>query len=348
MNSRERVIKTYNLQLPDRVPIDFCADNLVYNSLMEKVGVRSQLELMEHLHIDFRWAKPKWIGPELKTHDGIKTDFLGIPREGVCFGFAVRNPLADIETIKDVEDYNWPLPEYWDYDIYVEEAKRFWEEGYAVYGGQESWLLIAACDLVGFEKFMMLMINNPELANKVLEKLTDFFIGCSKIMFEKGKGYVNIFLNGDDFGHQHGPLISLALWKRLVKPHIKRIFAVAKEYGLLITHHSCGSISLFLDDLIEIGLDAIEPIQVSAYNMDFESLVKRFKGRVVLHGSIDTQKTLPFGTVDDVRQEVISRIRLFKDQGGFVIGPSQHLLTEIPLDNILTMYQTAYEFGVIN
>jgi uroporphyrinogen decarboxylase len=208
LNSRERVIKTYNLELPDRIPIDFCADELVYNALIKKVGVSDQLKLMEYFHIDFRWAKPKWIGPMLKFPNGTKIDYFGVPREGVGFGYAVRHPLAYIKSIKDIEKYDWPKAEYYDYDIYVEEAKRFREEGYAVYGGNWCWFLAAATDLVGYEKFMIMMVDKPDLVYKLIEKVVDFFYETSKIMFEKGKGYVDIFFTGDDYGQQNGPLIS--------------------------------------------------------------------------------------------------------------------------------------------
>jgi len=347
MTSKERVIKTYNFQIPDRIPIDFCADEPVYDALIKKTGVKDQLELMKYFHVDFRWARPKWIGPELKTIDGKRTDYFWIPREGVDFGYAVEHPLVNIETIKDVENYNWPKPEYYDYDVYLEEAKRFSEEGYAVYGGHWGWFFGAATDLVGMEKFMMMMFDKPDVAYKVMEKITDFFYECSKIMFQKAKGYVDIFFTGDDYGQQNGPLVSLSMWRNLIKPHIKRLYSLAKQYDLYITQHSCGSITYVLNDLIELGLNAIEPVQVRAYDMSFESLVKRYKAKVVLQGSIDTQKTLPFGTTENVKQEVLSRIRLFKDKGGFVIGPSQHLLSEIPLENIIMMYDTAYNFGKI-
>ena len=263
------------------------------------------------------------------------------------FGYAVEHPLAHIETVKDVENYNWPKPEYYDYDVYLEEARRFGDEGYAVYGGHWGWFFGAATDLVGMEKFMMMMFDKPDVAYKVMEKITDFFYECSKIMFQKAKGYVDIFFTGDDYGQQNGPLVSLSMWRNLIKPHIKRLYSLAKQYDLYITQHSCGSITYVLNDLIELGLNAIEPVQVRAYDMSFESLVKRYKAKVVLQGSIDTQKTLPFGTTENVKQEVLSRIRLFKDKGGFVIGPSQHLLSEIPLENIIMMYDTAYNFGKI-
>ncbi|MGZ5550369.1 MAG: uroporphyrinogen decarboxylase family protein, partial [Nitrososphaeraceae archaeon] len=147
-----------------------------------------------------------------------------------------------------------------------------------------------------------------------------------------------------DYGQQNGPLMSLDMWRKLIKPHIKRLYSLAKKYDLYITQHSCGSVTYVLKDLVELGLNVLEPIQVRAYDMDFESLVNKYNGKVVLQGSIDTQKTLPFGTPEDVRNEVISRINLFKDKGGFVLGPSQHLLKEIPLENIIIMYKTAYEY----
>jgi len=345
MRSKERVIKTYDFKIPDRIPIDFCADEPVYDALIKKIGVKDQLKLMEYFKIDFRWARPKWIGPELKTIDGKRTDFFWIPREGVGFGHAVKHPLANAETIRDVENYNWPKPEYYDYDVYLREAKKFSDEGYAVYGGHWGWFFGAANDLVGMEKFMMMMYDKPDVAFKIMEKTTDFFYECSKIMFEKAKGYVDIFFTGDDYGQQNGPLVSLSMWRNLIKPHVKRLYSLAKQYDLYITQHSCGSITYILNDLIELGLNAIEPVQVRAYDMGFESLVDRYKGKVVLQGSIDTQKTLPFGTPEDIKEEVLSRIKLFKDKGGFVLGSAQHLLSDIPLENILVMYETAYNYG---
>lgn len=352
MNSRERVLKTINFQIPDRIPLDFCAVTPVYEELIKKLNLKNEFELLEYFHIDFRWAQPKWIGPELKDVDGNKTDYFWIPRKGIKFGYAIQNPLSHIKTIKDFEKYivnnNWPKPEYWDYDNYVENAKKFRNEGYAVYGGQYGWVFTAALNLVGTSKFMIMMIENPTLAFKIMEKITDFFYSCNKIMFEKAKGYVDIYLTGDDYGQQNGPLISYSLWSELIKPHLKRLYSLAKEYGLYITHHSCGSITYILDDLIEIGVNTIDPVQVRAYDMNFESLVKRYAGRIVLQGSIDTQKTLPFGTKEDVKKEVISRINFFKNRGGFILAPTQNLLSEIPMINILSMYKTAFEYGKLN
>lgn len=348
MISRDRVIKTYNFEIPDRIPLDFCADDPVYDALIEKVGVNNQLELMEYFNIDFRWARPKWIGPQMKDLKGRRTDYFGIPREGVDFGYAVEHPLAGIESIDDIERYNWPKAEYYDYGVFAEEAKIFSQQGYAVYGGHWGWFLAAASDLIGMEKLMILMVEKPEIAYKLFERIVDYFYECSENMFQKAKGYVDIFFTGDDYGQQNGPLMSLEMWQKLIKPHIKRLYSLAKKYDLYITQHSCGSITYILDELIDLGLNAIEPVQVRAFDMGFESLVKRYAGKVVLQGSIDTQKTLPFGTEEDVRNEVISRIKLFQYKGGFVLGPTQHLLTEIPLKNILAMYGAANKNNLVS
>ena len=347
MTSKERVLITYEFKLPDRVPVDFCACEAVYNSLIEKLKVRGQLELMEALHVDFRWARAPWIGPELKAPDGTSTDHFGIPRAGVGdFGYPVDHPLKNISSVKDIENYPWPSPDFFDYDVFREECERF--QDYAVLGGGWSWFSNAAMDLVGMEKFLILMYDEPYLAYRLMERICDFFGEVSRRMFDIAKGKLDIFFTGDDYGTQQGPLISLSLWRKLVKPHIKKLYTLAKSHGLRIMQHSCGSVEVFLPDLIEIGLDAIEPVQVRARDMDIEYLIKKYRGKLIFHGSIDTQHTLPFGSVEDVKREVLHRIKLFKYSRALVIAPTQHLLPEIPLENILTMYETTYEYGKLN
>jgi len=110
-------------------------------------------------------------------------------------------------------------------------------------------------------------------------------------------------------------------------------------------HHSCGSVARFIPAFLEMGLHILEPIQVRAAGMDPAELAPRFGGKLCFHGSIDTQRTLPFGTPDDVRREVRERVRTFKPYGGFTIAPSQHLLSDIPIENIVAMYEEAWAAG---
>jgi uroporphyrinogen decarboxylase len=344
MTSKERVLRTYNFQPADRIPIDFCACQEVYDRLCAHYGVGSGLDLMQTLHVDFRWARPKWIGPELKDAQGHPTDYFGIPRAGVGdFGYAVAHPLADVSSMAEVEAYPWPTAEMWDYDVYAEECRRFAE--YAVYGGGWCWFFDAAIDVVGMERWMVMLVEQPEICHAILGKIAEFFYRCTAIMFQKAGDQTDIFFTGDDYGSQSGPLISLPMWRRFVRPHVERLYGLAHSYGLKVMQHSCGSVAAFLPDLIECGLNIIEPVQVRACGMDPKRLVADFGGKLCFHGSIDTQGTLPFGTPDAVRREVIERIETFRPYGGFTIAPTQHLLPEIPTANIVAMYETAWDCG---
>ncbi len=343
MTSKERVLRTYHFEKPDRVPIDFCACEEVYQRMQDHFGT-DQLGMLEKIHVDFRWARPAWIGPALVSEEGIPTDYFGIPRAGVGdFGYPLQRPLAHLESEKDLEAHPWPTAEMWDYEVFAEECERF--EQYAVYGGGWAWFFEAAAELVGMEKFFVMLYDDPALAYKLITRVADFFYDISKRMYEKAGDKVDIFFMGDDYGTQSGPLISLKMWRKFIKPHLARLYDLAKEYDLLIMQHSCGSVVEFLPDMMELGLNIIEPVQVRAYGMDPKELVNKFGGKLCFHGSMDTQQTLPFGTPEDVRQEVLDRIATFREVGGFTISPTQHLLPEIPLENILTMYETAYQYG---
>ncbi len=342
MTSKERVLRNYTFQPIDRFTIDFCASTDVYTSLKAYYGVKSDLELMETLHVDFRWPRPKWIGFPLEDEQGRPTDYFGIPRGGAGdFGYALVHPLAEVSCIADVEAYPfWPDPDMWDYDVYEQEAAQFPE--YAVYGGAWAWFFDAASDLVGMDRFFLLMYDRPEVAHRILEKTTGFMERTSGIMLQKAGRYIDICFTGDDYGFQSGPMMNMRMFDEFVRPYLQRIYDVAKRHGKLMMHHSCGSVASLIPTFMEMGLNILEPIQCRAAGMDPHELASRYGGKLCFHGSIDTQQTLPFGTPEDVRRQVRERIRTFKPYGGFTIAPSQHLLCDIPLENIAAMYDEAW------
>lgn len=344
MTPKERVLRNYSFQPIDRFSIDFCACSEVYATLREYYGTQDDLELMRRLHVDFRYPKPEWIGPPLETASGLPTDYFGIPRSGVGdFGYAVENPLAQVTTIAEVEAYAWPTVDMWDYDKYAEDCSRFPE--YAVLGGMWGWFFEAAAELVGMERWLMMLYDLPEVAHAILGKIVDFMEGCSEIMFQKAGKYVDICFTGDDYGVQNGPMLSMSMFAKFVRPYLQRMYDVGKRWGKPVMHHSCGSVATYIPAFLEMGLDILEPIQVGAAGMAPGELARQYGGRLAFHGSIDTQATLPFGTPEDVRQEVRQRVETFRPYGGFTIAPSQHLLPEIPTENIVAMYEAAYEYA---
>jgi uroporphyrinogen decarboxylase len=347
MTSKERVLCNYTFQPVDRFSIDWCACSEVYQRLQGYYGVESDLDLMEVLHVDFRWPRPEWIGPELVDVHGRPTDYFRIPRAGVGdFGYPVERPLADVSSVAEVEAYPWPTVDMWDYDRYVEECERF--EEYAVYGGVWGWFFEAAAELVGMERWFYMLYDHPELAHAILRKIVDYMVGVSEAMFQKAGRYIDICFTGDDYGFQRGPMVGRDLFDRFIRPYLQRIYDVGKRHDKLVMHHSCGSVAAFIPTFMEMGLDILEPVQPRAAGMDPVELAGKYGGRLCFHGSIDTQHTLPFGTPDDVRRQVRERVETFKPYGGFTISPSQHLLPEIPTENIVAMYEAAWEYAWID
>jgi uroporphyrinogen decarboxylase len=343
MTSKQRVLRNYSFQPIDRFTIDFCASSDVYARLRQHYGVATDLDLMETLHVDFRYPKPNWIGFPLTDAEGHPTCYFGIPRAGVGdFGYPLRHPLAGVQSIAEVEAYPyWPTAEMWDYHQYAEDCQRF--EEYAVLGGAWAWFFEACSELVGMEHWFYLLADKPEVARAMLEKATTFMERTSELMFEKAGKNIDICFSGDDYGVQCGPLMGKRMFNDFVRPYLQRIWDVGRRNGKLVMHHSCGSVAALVPTFIEMGLNILEPIQVGAANMDPAELARKHGGKLCFHGSIDTQRTLPFGTPDDVRAEVRQRVETFRPYGGFTISPSQHLLEDIPTENIVAMYDEAWK-----
>ena len=343
-SSKERALRNYRFQPVDRFTIDWCACTEVYARLKAHYGLATDLDLMERLHVDFRYPKPAWIGPPLVDAQGRATDYFGIPRAGVGdFGYALEHPLAGVSSIAEVEAYAWPTADMWDYDRYAEACAGF--QDYAVLGGAWGWFFEAACELVGMAQWFRLLYDQPDVATAILERIAGFMESTSEIMFQKAGAYIDICFTGDDYGSQRGPMLSRAMFERFVRPYLQRMYSVGKRHGKLVMHHSCGSVADLIPTFMEMGLDILEPIQVGAAGMDPVTLARQYGGRLGFHGSIDTQHTLPFGTPEDVRREVRERVETFRLYGGFTISPSQHLLPEIPTENIVAMYEAAWEYA---
>lgn len=352
MTSKERVLRTIEHKEPDRVPLSYSSFPEgwpeVQDCLRDYLKVKDNKELLKVLGIDTRIIRAPYIGPELKEYpDGTCEDIWGVRATKEAMGtYSVscyEPPLKDVSSLTDIEQYSWPNPDWFDYTCIAEECKNY--EEYAILSGAWSPLTCDAYHLMGMETFMVNIIENPEIIHALLDKITDFYFEVSRRTFEAAKGKIDIFFMGDDYGMQDGLLFSRKMWKEFVAPRLAKLFRLAKEYNLKVMLHSCGSIREIIPDLIGLGLDVLDPIQVRAHNMNPYELKKEFGKKLCLHGSIDTQRTLPFGSPRDVAEEVKERIKLLGSEGGFILGPSQDFLPDIPVENIVTMYETARECG---
>ncbi|MEK7204292.1 MAG: uroporphyrinogen decarboxylase family protein, partial [candidate division NC10 bacterium] len=178
-----------------------------------------------------------------------------------------------------------------------------------------------------------------------MDRYVDFWVRLTERALREVGDLVDLAMFGDDLGTQQGPVMSPALYRRLIKPYHARMARAVKHFHKPLLLHSCGSVAAFIPDLIEIGFDAIHPVQVSAKDMDSARLKGEFGRDITFWGGIDTQRVLPRGTPAEVREEVRKRIADLGPGGGYVLGAVHNIQAEVPVENILAMFEAAREFG---
>ncbi len=342
MTAKERFRATVCRQPVDRPCVDYEANPDVSEALCRHLDLSDLEALRQALGSDLRnlvSAAPYTGEPFPPMPDGAPRDYFGVPdSRGTYSSTVYRPPLASVETVAEVEAHPWPCAGDFDYS-----GLRALCEAHADYvtcGGAWSPMLCTAMHLTGMVEFLELMASKPAVAEAILEHLCEFFYRYSERYFEATRGVLDVFFMGDDFGIQTGPMISPAMFQRFLLPRLKRLYGLAKDHGLPVMMHSCGAIHPLIPDLIDIGLDILDPIQVRAADMDIEGLKRDFGRDITFHGSIDTQQTLPRGSVADVEAEVRARLDLFAEDGGFICCGSQHYMIDIPPENILAIYRT--------
>lgn len=200
--------------------------------------------------------------------------------------------------------------------------------------------------LRGFSQYLMDTVLNPSLIEAIMDRVLEIFVERSRgIMAEIGD-LVDVVYVADDLGAQNGPLFSPRTYRQLLKPRQKKLFeAIKHKNAVKILYHTCGSVVEFIDDLAEVGVDILNPVQTSAAGMDPKTLKERFGGKVCFWGGIDTQSILPFGTPEQVREEVRRCIDAFAPGGGYVAAAVHNIRPEVPPENIVAMVEAVHEFG---
>jgi uroporphyrinogen decarboxylase len=340
MNSKERVLTAFEHREPDRLPLWYGASEALTTHLMRECQVADEEELMERLHIDFRRVHERYIGPNL----GTKT-YWGIERGGAHYGQPLTHPLAGVETVQEVEAYSgWPSPDWFDFSHLRKECEQW--RNYAIIGGPWVVVFTDATELVGMSEFFMKMHTHPEVMQAVMNRVGDFYYEMAVRFFESAGDLLDIFFFGDDMGTQQSMIISLPHWREFCKPHISRFLQLGRQTGLKTMFHSCGAVRKMIPDLVELGLDALNPIQVRAKGMDLRELKTEFGAKMTFHGGFDHQQVLPFGSVSDVRNEVHRVVDIMSPGGGYCLAPSHDLmLDEFPVENVIAMYDEAFSYG---
>jgi uroporphyrinogen decarboxylase len=238
----------------------------------------------------------------------------------------------------DVDKFDWPDPEkYLDRDEAARRAKAV-DDRYARMGVLWSAHFQDACSAFGMENALVNLMMNPDMFKAVIDKITDFYLKANELFFEATKGYIDVVLIGNDFGSQTGLMVDPESLREYVFPGTKLLIDQAKSYGLKVMHHSCGSIFPIIDDLVDLGVDVIHPIQALASDMDAPNLKNHFDGKVAFCGGVDAQYTLVKGSPNDVKGKVEVLKELFPT--GLIISPSHEaVLPDIPPANIEALFK---------
>lgn len=357
-SARERVKTAVTHREPDRVPIDFWATPEVRRVLKRRLGIDEDEALLQHLGVDFRvLAGPIYRGPALQAADGIATDIWGVPRRTVTFGDGdhrgsyqelAGSPLAGMTSVAEIDRYpGWPSADWWDYSALAEDCRRS-RGACVVFVGDRTdraAQLKPAMYLRGIEQTMLDLSLCPELIECIIAHITAYYAEFLRRVFTAAEGGIDIFLMGDDFGTQSAPLVSPAMWDHFFARGFQQYIDEAHRHGIAVMHHSCGSVRPLIPRFIDAGLDILQSLQPRAAGMELAGLKRDFGADLALHGSVDIQQTLPYGTPADVEAEVQSRMDAGKPGGGFIICTAHNIQADTPVDNVLALIDAYHRYG---
>lgn len=347
MTSKERVRASYMHQEVDRVPAAFEGVGNVKDKLMKHYGFNDHSQLMEKFGIDIVYVSPKYVGPELKVYtnkDGkkVKETFWGYEETFHDTGLDIYAttsyfPLNGVESIEEMKDFKFPDPDWFDYSDIEAQCDKYSDK--AIMIGHEGPFQIVTY-LMEMDQFFISMIEEPEVAKKILEGINQFELEYYKRIFEAGKGKIDVLRTHDDYGTQISLLFSMDMWREYYKENTKKLVQLAHSYNAFFQQHSCGAVGPIIPELIDCGVDALEPIQKVA-GLEVETLANLFGGKIAFHGGVDTQQILPYGTVEEVKAETEKFIQTLGKEGGYILMASQGFEGDVPIENIEVVYSVS-------
>lgn len=234
---------------------------------------------------------------------------------------------ADAKTVEEIEAFpNWPDIQYVHFAGFEAQYARIKDYDMALFSGAWAPVWHLLTDFFGMENCFVKMYTHPDVVSAVMRKMTDFYLALNKRFFEKYGHLTDVFFFGNDMGSQLDCMISPDMFRTFIFPFYKQLVDQAKSYGKAVALHSCGAIDKLIPDIINLGVDVLHPIQAKAANMDAAHLQATYGGQIVFLGGVDTQDLLPFGTVQEVQNEVVRLRRLFGER--YICSPSHEALLQ--------------------
>jgi uroporphyrinogen decarboxylase len=380
MTSRERVLTALSHQVPDRVPIDLGGNQTgihrdAYRNLIQHLGIADEVRILdavqqlavpcervlERFHVDTRYihagTAAGWEGGIVPaTRDGRRwqdlTDEFGIrwsmPEDAPHYMDITLHPLANAK-LGDLKDHPWPKGD--DPGRFAGLRERALalrrDTPYAVVSGISGVVYEICWYLRGLEQWFCDLMTAPEFCEALLDQTSRFWLDWFRVFLDEVGDVVDVIMIGDDLAGQNGPLFNPDLYHRLVKPRHKRLVQyIRSRTRAKIWYHTCGSCVAFIPELIDNGVDILNPVQISARNMDPVELKCRFGQQLSFWGGgVDAQHVLSSGTPEEVAANVRQNLEALTPGGGYVFNNCHNIQGEVRPENIVALFDTAYECG---
>lgn len=340
MTHRERMLATIRHEQTDRISVDaICIEN--GDAVAAYLGIPAET-LLDRLGLDGRLLCPGYQGALPVDAGGRLLSEWGTPLDD-SYGMARCSPLRDVTTIAEVEHYRWPDPLAYDYPQVAVQAAAL-GGAYALRGPYWKPLFCQVCDLFGMEEAMARMLSEPAIFEATLDAVFSYTLAFCTAFLDACGEHLPILSLGDDFASQRGLIIAPEQWRRFLKPRYAQLFALGKARGKFVWFHSCGDITAVLPDLIDIGMDVWETVQLHTLPISPATLKQEYGQHLTFFGGISTQR-LPFATAEEVRRETLACIAALGRDGGYICGPDHHIKPDVPPENVVALFDTATEYA---
>ena len=353
MTARERVLRTFAGKEADRVPVNYSANADIDRRLKERFGLRGDDAegLRKALGVDFRGVGAPYRGP--KRHEdiperGVKADIWGIHRRWVQHESGGYWDYCDFPLREADEDAvaRWPMPSPDDFDCsgVVAECRKY--DAYAINGSAGFGDIINGNGMLrGMEQTLIDLVTDDPAGLRLADRRLGIQLEVTRRIVEAAKGRVVFLWLGEDLGTQIGPMISMDVFRRHIRPRYQKFCDLAKAHGLFVMMHTCGSSSWAYEDFIEMGIHVVDTLQPEAKDMSPEHLKQTFGGRLAFHGCISTAGPVAYGTVDEVVAYCRRTLEIMMPGGGYCFAPTHQLQDNSPTENVVAMYETARKDG---
>ena len=374
MLGRERALRALHHQVPDRIPLDLGSTNcttmtkVAYDNLKKYLGIEKETkfmmenfqivfideEVLKVLEIDTRGIHPQPVFFKKVVDERTYFNEFGIKYhmpEGGLYYDMIEHPLAG-KNIEELQDYEWPDPaKTMNLSGVREKAKNLKESNeYLLVGDMIDTGIFEPCwYLRGFENFLVDLLTDVDFVTTLLEGMYNYQLKKYSLFLQEVGEFLDVIFVGDDLATAESVIMSPKTYREIIKPYHQEYFKNLKKMApqAQLLYHSCGSIFSFIPDLIEVGVDILNPVQVSAQNMNTKTLKEKFGEELSFWGAIDTTRVLPQGTEEEVKREVRKRI---DDLGpeGYVLTSVHDIQPDVPPENIVAMFEEAKKYGVFS